>query len=196
MPFDPEGLSPPPPAEAPPIAPTALALAEAAPPRPRPDPAQQAETRREPQREAQARAGSPTRPQPEKQAQPLTEPPSQARRRAAADGPARETAAAPETSRGGGARAMASWQARLVAHLERRKRYPAAALARRAEGVAQVRFAIDRSGRVLSSRLAASSGDPALDAEAVAMVLRASPVPAPPPDAPLELVAPVKFSRR
>ena len=44
-----------------------------------------------------------------------------------------------------------------------------------------VAFAINRAGAVVSARLISSSGDHALDEEAVALLHRASPVPAPPP---------------
>lgn len=90
----------------------------------------------------------------------------------------------------------ARWQARLMAHLERRKRYPAASKARREEGVAYVRFRIDDAGNVLSASLARSSGYPDLDNEVLALVQRASPVPAPPPDANKTITAPVKFSSK
>ncbi|MGQ7791111.1 energy transducer TonB family protein [Faunimonas sp. B44] len=90
----------------------------------------------------------------------------------------------------------ARWQARLLGHLERYKRFPAAARARRAEGTAHVRFSIDGGGNVLDVALARSSGVPELDQEVVAMVRRASPVPAPPADAPRTITAPVRFSIR
>jgi protein TonB len=45
---------------------------------------------------------------------------------------------------------------------------------------ATVAFTVDRSGRVLSARLAGSSGDSILDQEAVALARRVSPVPPPP----------------
>ncbi|MCB1353329.1 MAG: energy transducer TonB [Rhodobacteraceae bacterium] len=124
--------------------------------------------------------------------------PSQAARRArVADAAPSETAAAPETSRGGASRvAPARWTSRLMAHLERRKRYPSGARRRHEEGVAQVRFRIDAQGHVLGVALARSSGFPELDAEVLAMVRRASPVPAPPPGAPLDLTVPVQFRVR
>ncbi|PWC58048.1 energy transducer TonB [Azospirillum sp. TSH7] len=93
-------------------------------------------------------------------------------------------------------RAVPSWQGRLLSHLERHKRYPRAAQARRQEGVAQVRFTIDRDGNVLSVRLDRSSGVPSLDEETVEMVRRASPLPAPPEEMAkdrIELVVPVQF---
>jgi periplasmic protein TonB len=51
---------------------------------------------------------------------------------------------------------------------------------------------------VLSARLSRSSGDSVLDQEAVAMVFRASPVPAPPPEvngSVIPLNVPVRFNR-
>jgi TonB family protein len=63
----------------------------------------------------------------------------------------------------------------LLAHLNRYKRYPSGAAS---TGTASVAFTIARSGQVLSARLIGSSGNPALDAEAVSLPRRASPVPA------------------
>jgi protein TonB len=90
----------------------------------------------------------------------------------------------------------ARWQSRLMAHLERRKRYPAGAKSRHEEGIVYVRFRIDETGKVLSASLARSSGFPELDDEVLSLVQRASPVPAPPPDVNRTVAAPVKFSRR
>lgn len=90
----------------------------------------------------------------------------------------------------------ATWQARLMAHLERRKTYPPGAKARGERGTVHVRFSIDASGNVLSVRLARSSGFPDLDREVLALVRRASPVPAPPPGANRTITAPVRFSAR
>lgn len=88
----------------------------------------------------------------------------------------------------------ASWRGTLLAHLNRYKRFPGGA----SPGTVQVSFSIDRSGRVLSARLVSGSGDAALDEEAVAMIRRASPVPAPPAGlggGTIALAVPVKFSR-
>jgi protein TonB len=88
----------------------------------------------------------------------------------------------------------ASWRGMLIAHLNRYKRFPPGART----GTAQVAFSIDRGGRVLSARLTGSSGDPALDDEAVSMVRRASPVPAPPAGiggGAIALAVPVRFNR-
>lgn len=95
--------------------------------------------------------------------------------------------------------AIPSWQGLVLGHLERHKRYPRAAQARRQQGVAQVRFTLDRQGRVLSARLEKTSGHEVLDEETVAMVERASPLPPPPPEMTqdrIELVVPVQFYLR
>jgi len=108
-----------------------------------------------------------------------------------------DVAAASQTSSGSGSNiSPARWQSRLLAHLERRKRYPAASRSRREQGTAYVRFRIDDAGNVVSASLARSSGFPALDEEVVAMVLRASPVPAPPPGVNKNITVPVRFSVR
>lgn len=128
---------------------------------------------------------------------PVKEPPSESRTRAAVQAPAAETAAAQKTTSGSaGSVSPARWKSRLMAHLERRKRYPTAARRRGEEGVAYVRFAIDGEGNVLSAALARSSGSADLDAAVIDLVRRASPVPAPPPDAPREITAPVQFNIR
>lgn len=90
--------------------------------------------------------------------------------------------------------AQASWRGSLIAHLNRFKRFPSGA----SPGTVQVAFSIDRGGRVLSARLLRGSGDAALDEEAVAMIRRASPVPAPPDGiggSAIALAVPVRFSR-
>jgi protein TonB len=77
---------------------------------------------------------------------------------------------------------LVSWKSRLATHLQRYKRYPAAARARREQGAAQVRFTVDRAGRVLSAGLVRGSGSSSLDEEAMAMIRRAQPLPRPPAD--------------
>jgi protein TonB len=62
-----------------------------------------------------------------------------------------------------------------------------------------VTFTIDREGHVLSAKLARSAGSEALDDEAVAMIRRAEPLPAVPPEIPgqsVTLTVPVSFSFR
>jgi protein TonB len=90
-----------------------------------------------------------------------------------------------------------SWQGRVLAHLDKHRRYPASALIRRQQGVVYVRFTVDRQGKVLSARLEASSGFPMLDREAVSLPKRATPLPKPPETVPgeiIELVVPVEFA--
>ncbi|TNL09684.1 energy transducer TonB [Kosakonia cowanii] len=90
----------------------------------------------------------------------------------------------------------AKWQARLMAHLERRKRYPSDARSRGETGTVYVRFSIDDVGNVLSVTLARSSGHSELDDEVLSLVRRASPVPAPPAGVKKTITAPVQFSVR
>lgn len=97
---------------------------------------------------------------------------------------------------GFGSVSPAKWQSRLMAHLERRKRYPSGARSRREEGTAYVRFRIDDAGNVLSASLARSSGFPELDNAVVDLVRRASPVPAPPLGVNKIITAPVRFTVR
>jgi protein TonB len=114
--------------------------------------------------------------------------------------PARSTApAAPQfgVSSAEANAAQASWRDRLVAHLQRHKRYPAGAQARREQGVAVLDFSMDRNGRVLSSRIARSSGVAELDAEVLAMIQRAQPLPPFPPSmtqGQMSLSVPLRFS--
>ncbi|MGV6876436.1 TonB family protein, partial [Pseudochelatococcus sp. B33] len=108
----------------------------------------------------------------------------------------RNAASQASAGMGFGSVSPARWQSRLMAHLERRKRYPAGARSRGEQGTAYVRFRIDDNGNVLSASLARSSGYPELDAEVVELVRRASPVPAPPPEANRTITAPVRFTSR
>ncbi len=89
-----------------------------------------------------------------------------------------------------------SWQKQLMSHLNRFKRYPDQARASGTRGLTNVAFTIDRSGRVLSARVAQGSGSTMLDEEAVAIIQRASPMPTPPLDTPgetFDLVLPIQF---
>lgn len=89
----------------------------------------------------------------------------------------------------------ATWEAQLLAHLEKYRRYPAAARARREQGVVHVRFRINREGRLLSTEVLRSSGSTVLDRAALDTLRRAQPLPAIPPEKPdsLELTVPVEF---
>jgi protein TonB len=93
--------------------------------------------------------------------------------------------------------AVISWKSRPATHLQRHKRYPAAAQSRGEQGTALVRFSIDRSGRVLSSSLVRSSGSSLLDKETMELVRRSEPFPRPPESAQgaqFTFSVPVRFS--
>lgn len=107
--------------------------------------------------------------------------------------PAPRTAAAPRAERVGrdapspssdmsSASAAASYRSMIAAHLQRYKRYPGSAEARGERGVAMVSFVVNRNGRVTSSRLSKSSGFASLDQETLALLQRAQPLPAFPPE--------------
>ena len=89
--------------------------------------------------------------------------------------------AAPSTGNAAGSSGSpANWRAALLAQLNRAKRYPSEARSRREEGTVRLTFSIDRSGRVTGYQIAGSSGSATLDQEALSMLQRASPLPAPP----------------
>ena len=90
-----------------------------------------------------------------------------------------------------------SWKRKVVALLERNKRYPAMARARNDKGTAQLAFSLDRQGKVTAARVAQSSGSVALDQEALDLLRRAQPFPPPPaamPGAQVDLTVPVRFN--
>ncbi|MFN3746221.1 MAG: TonB family protein [Hyphomicrobiaceae bacterium] len=92
-----------------------------------------------------------------------------------------------------------SWSKALMNHLGRHRRYPAAARQAGHEGAVQVRFTIDRRGQVLAARVIKASPSTHLDAEAIAMLKRASPLPEPPDEVAgdvVELVIPIQFTIR
>jgi protein TonB len=99
----------------------------------------------------------------------------------------------------GSSTARPSWNSRILAHLQRHKRYPAEAQARGESGVARLSFVIDRGGHVLSSHLAGSSGYASLDRETAALILRAQPLPPAPPElagARFSFSVPIRYSMR
>ncbi len=77
------------------------------------------------------------------------------------------------------ARVRATWQKQLVAHLNRHKRYPDNGARRDAQ--VSIRFTLDRLGHIVSMAIDRTSGDPAFDQAALAMMKRSDPAPAPPP---------------
>jgi protein TonB len=97
------------------------------------------------------------------------------------------------------AAALASYNQLVAAHLQRFKQYPSSAKAAGEQGTSRLSFTLSRSGQVLGSRLAGSSGHPSLDGETLAMVRRAQPFPPMPPDlkqASMSFSIPVQFSIR
>jgi len=109
--------------------------------------------------------------------------------------PEGERSVAPQIGTGESARRVrATWQKELVAHLDKHKRYPSDRSQKSAE--IQVRFTLDRTGRVIATSIEKSSGDTSFDEAALAMVRRSDPVPAPPPliaDEGLSFTVPVIF---
>lgn len=95
------------------------------------------------------------------------------------------------------------WQGRLMAELQRRKRYPDALVlaAQKAEeatpsGTATLAFALDRTGKVVESSISVSSGRPEFDAAALAMAPLGVVLAPPPPDVGEERISlsvPVRF---
>jgi protein TonB len=110
--------------------------------------------------------------------------------------PVKAAAPAPQQSTGEG---RDSFQASVLAHINRFKQYPREARKAHIEGVTQVHFIMDREGKLLSSEIYKSSGRPALDREALATVQRAQPLPAIPnsfPTPTLDAIVSVEFTLR
>ena len=86
---------------------------------------------------------------------------------------------------------------RLLGQLNRFKQYPRSARQAHIQGVVMLHFIMDADGKVTSYEIAKSSGRPVLDAEALALIQRAQPLPAIPSDYPtrtLDAVVPIEFS--
>lgn len=162
-----------------------LAPPPSPPPVPSPTPTPQVEKKPPPKKQEVERK-KPVHPDKQKVKRTTAPPTSETQRSNVAAAPSAGASSAPSVS-------PASWKGELMAHLNRYKRYPPGA----GGGTASLAFTIDRSGEVLSAHLIGSSGDSALDEEAVALVRRASPVPAPPPDfgsGSITLTVPIRFS--
>ena len=87
---------------------------------------------------------------------------------------------------------VSAWRGRLVAHLNRFRRFPPGI----GSGTARIGFTIDGAGRVTAVSVVSGSGSMALDAAARELVARASPFPAPPAglsEKSLSFVVPVHF---
>jgi periplasmic protein TonB len=89
-----------------------------------------------------------------------------------------------------------SYLGRVLGQLNRFKQYPRSARQARIEGVVMLHFVMDATGKVLSFDIAKSSGRPVLDAEALALIQRAQPLPPLPADFPtrtLDALVPIEF---
>lgn len=89
-----------------------------------------------------------------------------------------------------------SYLGRVLAQLNRFKQYPRSARQAHIEGVVMLHFVMTADGRVQSFEIAKSSGRPVLDAEALALIQRAQPLPALPADFPtrtLDALVPIEF---
>lgn len=109
------------------------------------------------------------------------------------------TPAVPARVKGGAPQVATTWETNLVKHLQQFKRYPGDAQARGEEGVVLLSFSVDRTGHVLTHKIARSSGFPLLDAEVMSMIERAQPLPAFPASMTqetLDLTVPIRFSLR
>jgi protein TonB len=114
---------------------------------------------------------------------------------------ASKKAAPAQTAQAGGigagqSAALRTYFSQVASHLSRHKRFPPEARAAGNRGIATVSFSVDGGGNVGAVSLARSSGFASLDAEAQAMVQRASPFPAPPTGQTMTFTVPVNFNLR
>jgi periplasmic protein TonB len=165
---------------------------KAEPPPPKPEPAKIVPDRPKP---------APVKPKPVRaeMKKPTDAPP--APRTSAAPKAERQASLTPSSATAGAtsAAALASYNQLVAAHLQRFKQYPSSAKAAGEQGTSRLSFTLGRSGQVLGSRLAGSSGHPSLDGETLAMVRRAQPFPAMPAGlnkASMSFSIPVQFSIR
>ncbi|MFC4253979.1 TonB family protein [Altererythrobacter xixiisoli] len=108
-----------------------------------------------------------------------------------ADGLADDKSGAPVPA---GAEVQA-YRALLLRHIQQHQQYPLPSRQAGEQGVAQVRFVMDRSGRLGEAWVETTSGSGPLDAEALAALRRAQPLPPPPDSWPqsFEVVLPILF---
>jgi protein TonB len=95
-----------------------------------------------------------------------------------------------------GNESRATYLGLLLARLNRFKHYPPEAKAAHIEGVVMLHFVLNHDGRLITAEIAKSSGRPALDREALALMARAQPLPAMPVEMgdKLDAVVPIEFS--
>jgi protein TonB len=94
---------------------------------------------------------------------------------------------------------LSAYIAMIQKQLNRYKKYPSVAKAKRQEGVSMIGFKVNRQGTISDIRLIRSSGFQELDEETLALLRRISSFPPLPPEVErerLDLIVPVKFSLR
>lgn len=92
-----------------------------------------------------------------------------------------------------------SYLARLLSYLNRYKRYPPEARSAHVTGVVLLHFVMDKNGHVTVAEINRSSGKAVLDAEALALMQRADPLPPIPADfgkETIDAIVPIEFSLR
>ena len=102
-----------------------------------------------------------------------------------------------QSKTGGNTGSARDYFAELMAELNRHKTYPAELKKKKKKGTVQLKFSIDKSGRVLNSSIHKSSGEPLLDRAAMQMIDAASPLPPIPESMNRErllLVIPIEYS--
>lgn len=117
--------------------------------------------------------------------------------RPAEPGPWTPTVTAPPASASAAASVPMSWQTRLLAHLNRYKRYPPDAQMHGRQGVAVVHLRLLPDGSAAFVRLDSSSGTDALDREAIGLIGRAQPLPVPGGETgSIDIAVPIEFKVR
>ena len=141
-----------------------------------------------------ALAAKPPTPQPDRPVLKRTEDKTTAP--AAMPAPPHPQTAAPVQGASVATNAAQTWEASLLAKLERNKRYPGTSQSRGEQDVVYVRMTLNRAGRLLNADIVRSHGFPLLDGEVLSLVRRASPYGTPPttePGDPISIVVPVNF---
>ncbi|MGD9867219.1 MAG: cell envelope integrity protein TolA [Hyphomicrobiales bacterium] len=113
--------------------------------------------------------------------EPVPEKPAEKRKPPASEagGPVgQQTGSSASTRSSASAAGVSTYSSRVLAHLNRFKRYPGGG----ARGTVSMIFVVGSNGAVQSVRISGRSGSPRLDEAALAMVRRASPFPSIPSD--------------
>lgn len=84
----------------------------------------------------------------------------------------------------------------LLRHIQGFQQYPVVSRQTGEEGLTRIRFIMDRSGRLVEAWIETTSGSRHLDAESLAAIRRAQPLPAPPSNWPqsFEVMLPISFT--